>query len=113
MKKSFTIPIYNQPIVFTDNIEDAKKHCKPKDREDVEWFEMSEVDSAGFTLVDKDCKIVICIQDPNDVGNLVHEITHATIFTLLSRDVGVTLEQNEAFCYLNGYLMEKWMELMW
>ena len=101
--------MFDQPIVFTDDMEEARKVSKPKTDSEQQWFDDCVEESAGFTLITDEGKIVVCAKD---LDTVVHELAHATFYTLLSRGFELEVDNHEAFCYLQGYLFKQWMEKM-
>ena len=82
---------------------------KPKTKEDREWFDELE----GACIVEDDCSITVFVSE-KDESLLVHEILHATFYTLLSRGMKPSMDSSgqEPFCYLAGYLRGEWERRM-
>jgi hypothetical protein len=57
-------------------------------------------------------KFFFWIADPNDQIDYVHELAHLTFNILQDKGIKADCHNQEAFCYLQGWLMEKITEAL-
>ena len=97
-----SIPIYNQSVLFIigDPIE-TQDYLSDVHRKDFS-FNSDETDAIAFH-----CGLdhIIWLSSEISFPELTHELGHATFDIML--DIGLDLHDQEAFCYLQQFLVEE------
>ncbi len=107
------IPVWNTRVIFSfgESIEECEKYCECNL---IDTFTQNGTQGTHYAVFNHKVGSLIrmkSIKNQNiNFGTLQHEILHATLSILRDKGVKFDLDNQEPFCYLQGYITEKILE---
>lgn len=107
--KKFECSIYGAKVWYITECDHlkCKKIMEKELNQEIDSWEHK--DSQGFTEIDADPNIfVVWVKKKNDVGTLIHEITHLAIEILNDRGIKISEKENGEVL---AYYLEYWYKI--